>query len=211
MTLALVGVACARGERELFSDVNLELQGGDALHVVGANGSGKTTLLRCLCGLLSPLSGEVRWQGLAIKNNRETFARDLLYLGHSIGLKDDLLSWENLVARSTIAGQTIGRAAAYQALEENGLADLAELPVGVLSQGQRKRVSLCSLSTNQIAKLWILDEPFSALDQPTVDALCVKLAAHLQKDGILIYTTHQKIDLRASRALTLDLDGSAVC
>lgn len=211
MTLALVGVACARGERELFSDVSLELHDGDALHVVGANGSGKTTLLRCLCGLLSPSAGEVRWQGLPIKNNRESFARDLLYLGHAIGLKDDLLSWENLVARSTIAGQPIGREQAYRALEENGLVDLAELPVGVLSQGQRKRVSLCTLSTKQSAKLWILDEPFSALDQSTVDALCIKLAAHLQKGGILIYTTHQKIDLQATRAVTLDLDGSALC
>jgi heme exporter protein A len=211
MTLQGIGLACTRGERELFSNIDIELGAGDALRVVGANGSGKSSLLRLLCGLACPAAGEVRWGGRNIRAIREDFGSELVYLGHANGVKDDLAAWENVAVNATLAGQPAGRAAACAALEQLGLGHAADLPTRALSQGQRKRVALARLQLGMGQRLWILDEPFTALDQRAVGVLCATLARHLAGGGMLVYTTHQEIALGARRLLQLDLDLGQPC
>lgn len=211
MTLQAYQLACTRGERQLFNDINFEIKAGDAMRVAGTNGSGKTSLLRMLCGLTYPAAGEVRWLGSNIRAVREEFGSQLIYLGHANGVKDDLLAWENVVIASTLAGSTVSRDAAYTALEALGLARAADLPTRALSQGQRKRVALARLPLGMHKPLWILDEPFTALDQSAVTELCGTLNQHLARGGMVIYTTHQEISLSGQRLLQLDLSQDPAC
>lgn len=211
MSLQAVGLACIRGERQLFKDVDFQLIAGDALCVAGANGSGKTSLLRMLCGLSVPAEGLLQWNGKEIRSDRETYAKQLTYLGHANGIKDELLAWENICISSALSGQVINRDQAYQALDQFGLEQEADLPTRVLSQGQRKRVALARLAFSTQASLWILDEPFTALDQASLTHLCSTLENHLHAGGMLVYTTHQTVVLQAHRSLTLDLAQSRLC
>lgn len=211
MTLQAHQLACTRGERELFNDINFDLTAGDAMRVAGTNGSGKTSLLRLLCGLAYPAAGEVRWHGRNIRTVREEFGSQLIYLGHANGVKDDLLAWENVLIAATLSGHAVSRDQAYDALEALGLARAADLPTRALSQGQRKRVALARLWLGMHKPLWILDEPFTALDQRAVLELCGTLNRHLAQGGMVIYTTHQEIELNAQRLLHLDLSRETAC
>jgi len=211
MTLQAHQLTCIRGDRRLFTDVGLEINAGDALRVVGTNGSGKTSLLRILCGLALPVDGEVRWHGHNIRGLREEFCRNLVYIGHANGVKDDLLAWENVVVTSTLSGNPVSREDAGNALEQLGLGHAADLPTRALSQGQRKRVALARLQFGKAAPLWILDEPFTALDLDAVTALRATLNCHLAEGGMVIYTTHQEIDLAARRSLRVELNQATSC
>ena len=211
MTLRADKLTCVRGERQLFSGIGFDINPGEALRVVGTNGSGKTSLLRMLCGLAQPAEGEVRWHGNNIRVLRDEYCRNLIYIGHANGVKDDLLAWENIVVASTLSGKPVNRADAAHALEQLGLGRAAELPTRSLSQGQRKRVALARLQLGMATPLWILDEPFTALDQSAVTELCGTLNDHLEGGGMVIYTTHQEIDLTARRSFRLDLNRSTLC
>ncbi|MES2263744.1 MAG: cytochrome c biogenesis heme-transporting ATPase CcmA [Pseudomonadota bacterium] len=210
MSLQVSGLACARGERRLFGGVAFDLQAGQALWIRGGNGSGKTSLLRLLCGLGVPLDGEVRWKGEPIRRLREDFHRELLYCGHASAIKDDLYAWENVAIGSALAGQPCSREDACRALEQAGLRHAADLPARALSQGQRRRVALARLYLSPLPPLLLLDEPFTALDQPAVQALCDRLDRHLQQGGMLVYTTHQAHTLQASLR-QLDMDAARPC
>ncbi|PXX44072.1 heme exporter protein A [Undibacterium pigrum] len=190
-------VACLKGRRYLFSNIHIQLHAGHALYVRGSNGSGKSSLLRILCGLASPARGAVFWQGTPVQKIREDFHQHLLFLGHANGIKDDLLAWENIAFNARLAGQHCTYATACAALKAMGLLQIALLPAGQLSQGQRKRLALGRLYLPDLPRLLILDEAFSALDQKATTALTVILDAHLQQGGMLIYTTHQDIVLQA--------------
>jgi heme exporter protein A len=211
MTLRADQLTCVRGERQLFSDIGFEINPGEAVRVVGTNGSGKTSLLRMLCGLAQPAAGEVRWHGNNIRALREEYCRNLIYLGHASGVKDDLLAWENIVVASALSGKPVDHACASHALDQLGLGRAAELPTRALSQGQRKRVALARLRLGMATPLWILDEPFTALDQSAVNELCGTLNSHLAGGGMVIYTTHQEIDLTARRLFRLDLNRGTLC
>jgi heme exporter protein A len=211
MTLQGHQLACTRGERHLFTDINFEIVGGDALRVTGANGSGKTSLLRLLCGLASPSMGEVCWNGQNVRIVREDYCQELLYLGHANSVKDDLAAWENIVIGATISGNPVSAEQAWHALDSVGLDEVGHLPARALSQGQRKRVALARLWLESTPRLWILDEPFTALDREALDQLCGKLADHLASGGLLVYTTHQEITLGAGRMLQLDLGAERLC
>lgn len=211
MSLQGFQLGCTRGERELFSNLNFQIEAGDAMQVAGANGSGKTSLLRMLSGLTSPAEGEVRWGGRDIRSIREAFGSQLIYLGHANGVKDDLFAWENVVVASTLAGNPVSRDDAYDVLDQLGLDRAADLPTRSLSQGQRKRVALARLWLCKKTTLWILDEPFTALDKNAVIELCATLDGHLARGGMVIYTTHQEINLCAQRQLNLDLGQDTQC
>ncbi len=211
MSLQACQLTCMRGNRSLFRGLDFTLDAGVALRVTGSNGSGKSSLLRMLCGLAFPAGGEVRWQGRNIRTVREEFGAALLYLGHANGVKDDLLAWENVVVAGTLAGRPVNREAACAALASVGLERQACLPTLALSQGQRKRVALARLQLSGDAPLWILDEPFAALDAAAIDALTVTLEAHLARGGQLVYTTHQPVALRAPHSRKLDLNRVVPC
>ena len=211
MSLQAHSLTCVRGDLQLFADLSFDIQSGDALWVAGTNGSGKTSLLRMLCGLAVPAAGEVRWHGRNIHSLRDEFCSKLVYIGHANGVKDDLLAWENLVISTTLAGSPVTEDEAHEALQQLGLGRAADLPTRALSQGQRKRVALARLSLGMGMPLWILDEPFTALDKSAVAALCGTISRHLAGGGMVIYTTHQEIDLSAKRALRLDMNEGRIC
>ena len=204
--LEAVDLECMRGDRLLFRGIDLSLQPGQLLRVAGANGSGKTSLLRILCGLLQPTGGEVRWNGMPVARQREEFCANLVFTGHLNGLKDDLTALENLSVAAALAGVRVDARGARDGLARFGVAHCADLPAKYLSQGQRRRVALARLALSATVPLWILDEPFSALDAGAVIELELLLAAHLAAAGMVVLTTHQEVNVVAQVVLRVDLD-----
>lgn len=188
------GLACDRGDRRLFSAVDLSLAPGQWLQVEGPNGVGKTSLLRILAGLAPAAAGHIEWEGRPVAEVRDDFNARLLYLGHAPTIKDDLSALENLQGAAAIAGRPLDESTALAALRRIGLKGREDLPTRVLSQGQKRRVALARLLCSQ-ARLWILDEPFVALDVAAVAQLCEILDEHLARGGLLIFTSHQAVHL----------------
>ena len=195
---------CTRGDRVLFSGLHLRADTGQGLHVGGENGSGKTSLLRILCGLLVPNAGQVSWNGMPIRRQREDYGSNLVYVGHVNSVKDDLSAAENLHFGAALAGRPVDPQRIRGALETFDMASRATLPTRVLSQGQKRRVALARLLLAQDVPLWILDEPFTALDVRGVAVLRGVIEAQLARGGIVVLTTHQDVGLPASIA-RLDL------
>ncbi len=202
--LEVTDLACRRGDRQLFSGLSFSLEAGTLLHVRGHNGSGKTTLLRTLCGLLTPDAGDIFWNGEQVRRLGEDFHRDTLYFGHLNGIKSDLTAIENLRVAAILDGDQVSADDILDALEEMGLAGFEDLPTKVLSQGQKKRVALARLLLSR-APLWILDEPFTALDVDAVDRLQLLIAEHVARDGLVILTTHQEVPLTSGQIRRLHL------
>lgn len=201
-------LACVRDERVLFENLNFELLQGEVLFIEGRNGSGKTTLLRTLCGLFTPSEGEVYWCGESIRTLAEEYTRDLVYIGHRPGIKEDLTGVENLRIASILDGIELDEDAAWNALERMGLAGHEDLPVRVLSAGQKRRVALARLLVSN-ARLWILDEPFTALDKAAVGFLQSVIHEHLDRGGMVMLTTHQEITLTDGEVKRLHLGKGA--
>lgn len=199
-----IGLACVRGDRELFKDVNFSLESGSLMQVRGPNGSGKTSLLRMLCGLSNPAAGEIHWSGKAIRSLGGDYFAIVTYIGHLSGTKDDLTAIENLRISSAFAGFEIGTKQAKEALEYIGLSGREILPVKVLSQGQRRRVALARLLVCK-TPLWILDEPLVALDVMAVKLIQGLLEQHLQQGGMVVMTTHQEIEIATASTMELQL------
>ena len=187
-------LSCSRGDRRLFSGVSFALRPGEWLHLEGDNGVGKTSLLRLACGLSAIEDGEICWNGLSVANNADEFRANLAYLGHQLALKEDLSSLENLATDAAIAGRPLSAAQAKTALAHLGLKGREHLPVRVLSQGQKRRTALARLWVST-AKLWILDEPFVALDTVAQAVLSEVINAHLGKQGMVLFTSHQAVSL----------------
>ena len=196
---------CVRGDRRLFTDLSFRLERGTLLEVRGRNGSGKTSLLRILCGLLPPSAGEVNWNGKNIHNAREEFGAQLAYIGHLNGVKDDLSALENLLFASGIAGIATDPAAAHAVLGKAGLDGFQHSPGRTLSQGQRRRIALARLQLAENQSLWILDEPFNALDVGALALMQTLLAAHLQRGGMIILTTHQEVAIESGSTQRIEL------
>ena len=199
-------LTCERGDRRLFNDLSFVLNAGDLLYVEGANGSGKTTLLRALCGLFLPQAGEVFWNGQVTTSLDEEYWQDVIYLGHLNGIKDDLSGFENLRFAAALDGDAVKDADIVAALERLGLAGYEDLPTRLLSQGQKRRVVLARLLISQ-AKMWVLDEPFSALDAAATNILKDVIRQHIQAGGMVVLTTHQTSDLPDIQLQRLRLGG----
>lgn len=204
--LEVVDLDCVRGERALFSGLEFTLEAGALLRVTGSNGSGKTSLLRILCGLAQPARGAVRWQGEAILDLREEFWRELIYVGHAHAVKDELTARENLAIACVLGGTAADDTVLDAALARVGLQAYARLPARHLSQGQRRRVALARLAAAK-APLWVLDEPFTALDADAVDCVREMIAAHLQRGGMVVLTSHQEVVIASVVAVTIGLGG----
>jgi heme exporter protein A len=200
--LSAQGLACVRGSRTLFSGIRIHLDAGQWAHVRGENGAGKTSLLRMLAGLSPPDEGEIRWLGEPIKHAGSQWRRDLLFLGHQAAIKDEFTPLENLRAANALDGEPLSDEAALRALVRMGLKGREHLPARVLSAGQKRRVLLARMLTRR-AKVWILDEPFTALDADAVQALGGVVADHLAQGGIAVLTSHQPIPVPNGQELRL--------
>jgi heme exporter protein A len=203
--LQILEVACVRGERTLFNGLTCALEKGSLLRVTGPNGSGKTSLLRILCGLAAPAGGEVRWDGESVRRMREEYSRQLVYLGHANAVKDDLTARENLAIACALNGCHATADVLFGALREMGIERYAELPARFLSQGQRRRVGLARLVVASAVPLWILDEPFNALDQRAVARLQDMMGAHVVGGGIVIFTSHQEVAIPGVSCRAIEL------
>ncbi len=199
-------IEITRGDRSLFSNLSAALTPGMLLLVTGSNGSGKTSLLRALCGLLLPTAGQVRWHGENIRSLREEFWRHLVYIGHTNALKDELTAEENLGILCALSGVHTSTTQQRQALDHFGLAGRERLPAKALSQGQRRRTALARLSLCNSLPLWILDEPFAALDSAAVSHMQSVVGGHLAAGGMVVMTTHQDAAIAAPAMRELNLD-----
>jgi len=186
--LDVLNLACVRDERVLFRGLSFTLNPGEIFQIAGVNGAGKTSLLRILSGLATPEEGEVKWQGELIKRARDSFHHQLLWLGHQPGIKAVLTADENL--RFFHADSAMK--ARWAALAAIGLLGYEDVAVGQLSAGQQRRVALARLWLSA-AKLWILDEPFTALDPAGIEKLTCRLEAHAAQGGSVLLTTHQPL------------------
>ncbi|ROL82126.1 heme ABC transporter ATP-binding protein CcmA [Pseudomonas protegens] len=189
--LEAVALACERDWRMLFEHLELRLTGGDMVQISGPNGSGKTSLLRLLAGLMQPTSGQVLLNGQPLHAQRVELARNLLWIGHAAGIKDVLTPEENLNWLCALH-QSATRDAIWQALAAVGLRGFEDVPCHTLSAGQQRRVALARLYLDG-PPLWILDEPFTALDKQGVAQLEEHLAHHCERGGMVVLTTHHTL------------------
>jgi heme exporter protein A len=194
MQLIVNNLKCTRNDRVLFANISFTINAGEVLHVAGANGAGKTSLLQMLCGLMQPQAGSIQWQGQLINaNNKEEYKAKLAYVGHKIGVKDGLTVRENLIMVSKLA-YAYSQIDWSLILKKLQLEQVEHTLCQKLSAGQRQRVALARLLILD-ASLWILDEPFTAMDKAGVACVQQLIAEHTAKSGMVILTTHQAIEL----------------
>lgn len=197
-----------RGDRRLFREVGFSITPGTLLQVTGPNGSGKTSLLRIIAGLMTAENGEIRWQGTNVRSLGEDYFRDLTYIGHRNGVKEELSSLENLRVASGLAGVEVGRDEAIAALKKLGLGGREHLPTRFLSEGQRRRSALARLLTTT-ATLWVLDEVLASLDSAAAVLIESVIGDHLNKGGMAIVATHQELHITTNSFQRLEL-GSGI-
>jgi heme exporter protein A len=198
-------LAAVRGDRLLFENINFELKNGSVLYLKGANGSGKTTLLRTICGLSSPYTGSITWCGEKISVLAEEYYKHVLYIGHLPGIKEDLTAIENLQFSITLSGVQVSEGQIVEVLKLLGLEKGLNLPTRMLSQGQKRRVALARLWLEDLP-LWVLDEPFTALDVNATQLLRQQIEAFAHKGGMVIMTTHQEVKIDVHNFAELRLD-----
>lgn len=188
-------LSCIKQDRTLFSNVSFTLAPSELLHVCGQNGAGKTSLLRIIVGLSEPANGSVQFGGQDAGLFAAEYHQTLVYLGHKPGLNMTLNALENLLFWCRFNQVKVSQDAIYSVLAEVGLVGLEDLPVGQLSAGQQRRVALTRIWLKTAAKIWVLDEPFTALDVQGIDMLKQKIRSHLLSGGSVILTSHQSFDL----------------
>jgi heme exporter protein A len=186
--LAFDRIACLRGGRLLFEDLSLILHAGEAALVTGPNGAGKSSLLRLAAGLLAPSAGEI------VRDGKVALAAEAAALDQDLSLFAALAFWARLDRQED---ETVALALAAM-----GLAQIAQVPVRLLSTGQRRRATIARVIASG-APIWLLDEPASGLDAASLDALTSVIARHRASGGIVLAASHQPIGIGDARVLAL--------
>lgn len=188
--LEVKNLTAIRDERVLFEGLSFTIQSGELVQIEGRNGTGKTTLLRIVTGLGDRDDGEIHWNNVNIEADRDSYHQELLFLGHQTGVKRELTALENLRFYQAVHAAGTQEEDLYQALTQVGLAGREDVPVAQLSAGQQRRVALARLWLSR-QKLWILDEPLTAIDKQGVKVLEALFLQHAEQGGIVVLTTHQ--------------------
>ena len=196
-------LTCIREDRILFEALNLSVCSGDIVQVEGPNGSGKTSLLRILAGLSQPYDGTVLFQEQNISEQADVFHQNLLYLGHLPGVKGEMSAQENLKFNLALHGNDC--TTAEDTLEKVNLLGFEDALASHLSAGQHRRISLARL-WQSTAPIWILDEPFTAIDKRGVSELEQLFLAHAERGGCVILTTHQDLSFPEDKVKKITLD-----
>lgn len=204
--LELSQFTCEREGYPLFRPLSLSVQGGEVVQISGPNGAGKTTTLRALGGLYSEWTGDISWNGNSARVPDYDMRCQLLYLGHQTGVKRSLTARENLSWYFGIHGRAFpGRV--EDALAAVGLAGYEDIPCQQMSAGQNRRVALARLYVTE-APVWILDEPFTAIDRAGVAKLETLIVGHASKGGLIILTTHQPLAFADLKIVELETERS---
>ena len=196
-------LTCVRGGRSLFSSLSFKVERGHALILRGPNGSGKTSLLRIIAGFLTPDEGDFCWGGVEGKAAVSALQENIHLIGHLTALKPILSVAENVALWATLHGSN---GQTTEALHAMGLAELAELPVQFLSEGQKRRTALARLMAFQ-KPIWLLDEPLAGLDAASADRLMEAITGHLSIGGIAVIATHQLLKMDAALQSELRIGG----
>lgn len=204
-TLCARSLECLRGDRRLFHALAFDLSNGGLLQVRGPNGSGKTSLLRMVCGLFPPAGGEIAWNGYRIGELGEDYHTHLAYVGHLNAVKDELNALENLRFSARLGALAADADSLRAALRSFGLEGFEHLPCRILSQGQKRRLALARLKLSAERALWVLDEPFAALDAAGIAVMCALLEEHLARGGLALLTTHQEVAISAPSMQSIEL------
>ncbi|MDT8991889.1 cytochrome c biogenesis heme-transporting ATPase CcmA [Curvibacter sp. APW13] len=204
MTLRFSKLGCSKGGRRLFRDIDCEVPAGRWLYVKGPNGVGKTSLLRMVCGLSSLDQGDIAWHGASIRGLPETYRRDIRFLGHLNALQDAMTVAENLRFGCALHGVALEQEACRAVLARFGLRGREQQIARHLSQGQRRRVALARLTLSP-GRLWILDEPYVAMDDAGIGLLADMIANHLDGGGTAVITSHQQVAIPGHPPLLLEL------
>jgi heme exporter protein A len=203
-TLSFYKLGCSKGGRKLFKDVDCTLEAGRWLYITGANGVGKTSLLRMVCGLAPIEAGEISWNGAPIRSQREAYQHDLSYLGHLNALQESMTVSENISFMTALGGSSVEPDQITTVLARFGVGGRSQQLVRHLSQGQKRRVALARLALSP-ARLWILDEPFVAMDEAGIKMLADLIASHLAGGGLAVLTSHQQVAIGSIPAQMLEL------
>ena len=203
-TLRAETLAYRRGDQALFENLSFEVSAGQLVWLRGHNGRGKTSLLRLLAGLAQPDQGLVTWGGVALSVASE-FASQRVYIAHANALKDDLTVFESLQFLITLHGRDGSTSAVLDALQRLGMRKRLRSPIRTLSQGQRRRVALARLVLESRPSVWVLDEPFDALDVEGIEVVNDLLTAHVQRGGSVVLTSHQALTMAGVAPRTLEL------
>lgn len=199
LILELDQLACTRDDRLLFSRLSAGFSRGDLVQILGANGAGKTSLLRIIAGLTPASSGDIRYLGQSLNKSRWQFAQDSIYLGHLAGIKKSLTPLENLY---WFAAQQPTQIHPEVALKRVGLGGYEDTSCDQLSAGQFRRVALARLHLTK-APVWILDEPFTAIDKAGVEMLEGLLKSHQAEGGLILLTSHQDLAIPGIKQIYL--------
>lgn len=201
--LSAAGLECVRNDMVLFSNLSLSLSSGEVLQIEGPNGCGKTSLLRILCGLANPNEGTVYWNEKDIREFNGEYIKHVSYVGHQNGIKVELTPAENLQISNALSTFNNGTLPA-QALKQFGLYGYEDTPVGNLSSGQKRRVALARLLLTH-AHLWILDEPFTSVDDAGRKFIADVLRSHMDDGGMLILVSHEPFEIPGANIKKLSL------
>jgi heme exporter protein A len=202
--LEAINLGCVRGSRRLFTGLNFTLSPGELLELRGPNGSGKSSLLRIVCGLAAPAEGELRWHGRKTSALREEYFSELAYLGHQSGIKDELTASENLRIAGGVCGRPLNHSEAHEMLTQVGLEQQRHLSARSLSAGQRRRLAMAQFLALR-AKLWVLDEILTSLDEAGMRLSRQLLAEHVTQGGMAMVATHQDLNIAISTVKRIEL------
>lgn len=208
--LDIKNLSVIRGNKPLISKLSFSVSPGDLIQVEGQNGSGKTTLLRVLAGLGVADEGDVYWNQSTITQHREEYHRQLLYIGHQTGVKRELTALENVQFYQSLHNNPVSDETIFTALAKVGLAGREDMPVMHLSAGQQRRVALVRLWLSE-KKLWILDEPLTAIDTKGVSILEALFVSHVERGGMLVFTTHQELFSGYKGLKSINLGDAPLC